>query len=160
MILWHGHGFPVSAWPWGYCLSCSSLHSSALTLSSKMAGSPVIDCKLTRICCQNCVECELHPVFCVNTKYLNLTLCTRTESRRARSTAPRCSSGIEYKNQDVTAGCAWPCRVTTFQAFLTATDERFSLPRMNTFHCHEWTLFLWKINCLETNHSIWTCVCV
>ena len=117
-------------------LSCSSLHSSALTLSSKMAGSPVIDCKLTRICCQNCVECELHPVFCVNTKYLKLTLCTPTDSCRAWSTAPRCSSSIEYKNQDVTTGCAWPCRVTSFQAFFTATDERFSLPRMNTFHCH------------------------
>ena len=51
-----------------------------------------------------------HPFFCVTTKYLKLTLCTPTESCRAWSTAPRCWSGIEYKNQDVTAGCAsaWP----------------------------------------------------
>jgi len=33
----------------GSSLNCSSLHSSAPTLSSKMAGSPVIDCKPTRI---------------------------------------------------------------------------------------------------------------
>jgi len=107
----------------GSCPNCFSLHSSALQSSSKMAGSPLIDYKPTRICCQNCVKCELHPLFCVTTKYLKLTLCTPTESCRAWSTAPRCSSGIEYKNQDVTAGCAWPCRVTKFQAFFTATDE-------------------------------------
>ena len=25
-------------------------------------------------------------------------------------------------------------------------------------HCHGWKFFLCKINCVETNHSIWTCV--
>jgi len=103
----------------GSCLNCFSLHSSALTSSSKMAGSSLIDCNPTRICCQNCVKCEFHPFLCVPTKYLTHTLCTPTESCRAWSTAPRCLSGIEYKNQDVTAGCAWPCRVTTFQGIQT-----------------------------------------
>ena len=67
--------------------------------------------------------CDLHPVLGVTTKYLKLTLMTSTESCRAWSTAPRCTSGIEYKNHDFTAQCAWPCRVTTFQVVLTATDE-------------------------------------
>ena len=118
-------GSPQAIVSRGSCLSCFSLHSSALTLSSKMAGSPVIDCKTTRIRCHNFVECELHPVFCVTTIDLKLTLCTPTESCHSRSMEPRCSSGIEYKNQDVTTGCAWPCRVTTFQALFTATDENF-----------------------------------
>ena len=60
-----------------------------------------------------------------------------TESCRAWSTAPRCSSGIEYENQDVTAGCAWPCRVTTCQAFFTATDE---LPVLQTAHVFSYNM--------------------
>ena len=117
----------------GSCQNCFSLHSSALKSSSNMTGSPLIVYKPIRICCQNCVKCEFHPVSCVPTKYLKHTLCTPTESCHAWSTAPRCSSGIECNNQDVAAGCRWPCRVTTFQASSTASDKQQVLQTVDVF---------------------------
>ena len=79
------------------------------------------------------MKCEFRPVSYVPNKYLKHTLCIPTESCRAWSTAQRCSSGIEYKNQDVTAGCTWPCRVRTFEAFSTASDKHQVLQTSDVF---------------------------
>jgi len=42
-------------------------------------------------------------------------------------------SGIEYKKQDVTAGCTWPCRARTFEAFSTASDKHQVLQMADVF---------------------------
>ena len=52
---------------------------------------------------KTCVVCHLLPVCWAATRYRKLTLCTSTESCRARSTAPRCTCGVECKNEDVPA---------------------------------------------------------
>jgi len=115
----------------GSCPNCFSLHSSALKSSSKMAGSPLIDCKPTRICCQNCVQCEFLPFYCVTTKYLKLTLCTPqnhvVHGQRHQGVRLALNTRIKTSQQDV-RGHAESQRV-----------KHFSLPRMNSQCCRQRT---------------------